>query len=157
MKIIDIPTSDAARLVPLLQDLHALRVTQQPKRHPTVPCARDLETWLGQWLQGEDIHALAAESPQGAILGYLIYQVEHRAALPVRPAETRAMLHHIAVQQAWQRMGVGKALMAAMKARVREQGITVIATTYTPFNAASAALMSGMGLEPVLTVAEWRA
>ena len=67
------------------------------------------------------------------------------------------MLHHIAVQEAWQRMGVGKALIARMKANVCAKDITTIATTYAPFNDASAALMAGMGLLPVLTVAEWRA
>jgi len=33
----------------------------------------------------------------------------------------------------------------------------VIATTYAPFNTASAALMTRMGMEPVVTMAEWRA
>ena len=157
MKIIEIPASKAVRLVPLLQDLHALHVTHQPDRHTANPCANDLEVWLGDWLAAEGMFALGAESPQGALLGYLIYQVEHCKALPVRAAETRAKMHHIAVQEAWQRMGVAKALMAAMKAQVSAQDITVITTTYAPFNAASAALMSGMGLEPVLTTAEWRA
>ncbi|KAE9627647.1 GNAT family N-acetyltransferase [Parasedimentitalea maritima] len=157
MKIIDIPASDAARLVPLLQGLHELHVTHQPKRHLTNPCANELESWLGEWLAGEGMVALGAESPQGSLLGYLIYQIEHREALPVRDAETRAVLHHIAVQEAWQRMGMGKALMSEMKTRVSAQNVKVISTSYAPFNAASAALMSGMGLEPVLTVAEWRA
>jgi GNAT superfamily N-acetyltransferase len=157
MKIIDIPASDAARLVPLLQDLHALHVTHQPARHTTDPERKELESWLHEWLTSEGLYALGAESPQGALLGYLIYQIEHREALPVRAAETRAMLHHIAVQEAWQRMGVGKALIARMKANVCAKDITTIATTYAPFNDASAALMAGMGLLPVLTVAEWRA
>jgi GNAT superfamily N-acetyltransferase len=157
MKIIDIPASDAARLVPLLQDLHALHVTHQPARHTTDPERKELEAWLHEWLASEGLYALGAESPQGALLGYLIYQIEQREALPIRAAETRAMLHHIAVQVAWQRMGVGKALIAKMKANVCAKDITTIATTYAPFNDASAALMTGMGLLPVLTVAEWRA
>ena len=156
MKIIDIPASKAARLVPLLQDLHALHVTHQPDRHTANPCANALEEWLSDWLASEGMYALGAESPQGALLGYLIYQIEYRAALPVRAAETRAQLHHIAVQEAWQRMGVGKALMAEMKAQVSAKDISVIATTYAPFNEATAALMTGMGLKPVLTTAEWR-
>ncbi|NRB17327.1 MAG: GNAT family N-acetyltransferase [Rhodobacteraceae bacterium] len=157
MKIIDIPAADARRLVPLLQELHALHVTHQPARHSPEPQQKELEVWLQQWLASEGLYALGAESPQGALLGYLIYQIEHREALPVRAAETRAMLHHIAVQKPWQRMGVGKALMAKMKAEVTAKNITVIATSYAPFNAASAALMGCMGLQPVLTVAEWRA
>ena len=157
MKIIDIPASDAARLVPLLQDLHALHVAHQPDRHKADPCDKDLVAWLGKWLAAEGLYALGAESPQETLLGYLIFQIEHREALPIRAAETRAMLHHIAVQEAWRRMGVGKALITEMKAKVRAQGIEIITATYAPFNAASAALMAGMGLAPVLTVAEWRA
>jgi len=157
MRIIEIPASDSARLIPLLQDLHALHVAHQPTRHTKDPNHKDLEVWLGEWLATEGLFALGAESPQGALLGYLIYQIEHREALPVRAAETRAMLHHIAVQDAWQRMGVGKALMEQMKAKVSAMDISVIAATYAQFNDASAALMAGMGLQPVLTLAEWRA
>ncbi|AZV78880.1 GNAT family N-acetyltransferase [Parasedimentitalea marina] len=157
MKIIEIPPSDASRLVPLLKDLHALHVAHQPARHTSNPEHYELEAWLTEWLASEGLYALGAESPQGALLGYLIYQIEHREALPVRAAETRAMLHHIAVQEPWQRMGVGKALMVRMKANVRAMDISIITTSYAPFNDASAALMTGMGLQPVLTVAEWRA
>ena len=156
MRIIDIPASEAARLVPLLQDLHALHVTHQPARHTTTPDQQELEGWLHDWLATEGVFALGAESPQGALLGYLIYQIEHREALPVRAAETRATLHHIAVQDVWQRMGVGKALVEKMKAEICAKNVPVIVTTYGTFNEASAALMTSMGLQPVLTVAEWR-
>ncbi|CUH99689.1 GNAT family N-acetyltransferase [Leisingera aquaemixtae] len=157
MKIIEVPAADAERLVPLLQDLHALHVAYQPERHIPAPGSDGLAGWLQGWLGAETIFALAAESPQGTLLGYLIYELQDRPALPLRPAETRAMLHHISVTGAWRRMGVGKALVEAMKARALDAGATVIAATYAPFNTASAALMKGMGMEPVLTMAEWRA
>ncbi|WP_259998187.1 hypothetical protein [Leisingera sp. M523] len=54
-------------------------------------------------------------------------------------------------------MGVGKALVEAMRAQALAAGATVVAATYAPFNTASAALMQGMGMDPVLTMAEWRA
>ncbi|WP_027238196.1 GNAT family N-acetyltransferase [Leisingera caerulea] len=157
MNIIEVPAKEAERLVPMLQDLHALHVIHQPERHIPAPGSDGLAKWLQDWLSGEDVFALAAESPQGTLLGYLIYELQERPALPVRPAETRAMLHHISVTEAWRRMGVGKALVEAMQARALNAGATVIAATYAPFNTASAALMKGMGMEPVLTMAEWRA
>lgn len=157
MKIIDIPATEAERLVPMLQDLHALHVTHQPERHIQAPGSRGLAEWLQDWLSEDNVFALAAESPQGTLLGYLICELQERPALPLRAAETRAMLHHISVTEAWRRMGVGKALVEAMKARALEAGATVVAATYAPFNTASAALMKGMGMEPVLTLAEWRA
>ncbi|WP_424978444.1 N-acetyltransferase family protein [Leisingera sp. S232] len=157
MKIIEVSAAEANRLLPLLQDLHALHAEHQPRRHAAVPESRALSVWLQDWLQQDNVSALAAESPQGALLGYLIYELQDRPALPVRAAETRAMLHHISVTEAWRRMGVGKALVKAMKARALTAGATVIAATYAPFNSASAALMQSMGMAPVLTVAEWRA
>ncbi|KIC07309.1 acetyltransferase [Leisingera sp. ANG-M1] len=157
MKIIEIPAADAKRLLPLLQDLHALHAAYQPERHIPEPGSAELAQWLEGWLKEESVSALAAESPQGALLGYVIYELQDRPALPVRAAEIRAMLHHISVTEAWRRMGVGKALLGEMKARSLEAGATVVAATYAPFNTASAALMKGMGMEPVLTMAEWRA
>ncbi|MDC0659782.1 GNAT family N-acetyltransferase [Leisingera sp. SS27] len=157
MEIIEIPAAEADRLLPLLQDLHALHAEHQPERHIPAPGGGDLAAWLQGWLQQDNVHALAAESPQGALLGYLIYELQNRPALPVRAAETRAMLHHISVIEAWRRMGVGKALVEAMRTQALANGATVIAATYAPFNGASAALMQGMEMEPVLTVAEWRA
>ncbi|MFW8636943.1 GNAT family N-acetyltransferase [Cribrihabitans pelagius] len=157
MKIIDVPPAEAPRLLPLLKELHALHVAHQPARHVADPEDGALAAWLQDWLSSADAFALAAEDPQGALLGYLIFTLEVRPALPVRAAETRVMLQHIAVAEAHRRQGVARALMAEMKARAAARGVTVIATTYAPFNTASAALMQRMGLEPVLTVAEMRA
>lgn len=156
MEIKDIAPEDSARLVPLLEELHALHAAHQPARHRADPPAADLQNWLEDWLKDPQVAALAAESPTGALLGYLIYGVEDRPALPVRNAETRIMLHHIAVQEPWRRMGVAKALMAEMKARAARDGIQVITAGYAPFNTASAALMASQGLEPVLVMAESR-
>lgn len=157
MKIEPIGPDRAASLVPLLQDLHALHVAHHPERYTAQPGTDHLCNWLEDWLAQPDTHALAALSPQDAIMGYLIYELEDRPALPVRPAERRAMVHHIAVTEALRGIGVGKALMTRMKQDALEKGADVIGVTYAPFNAASAALMRHFGLEPVITMAEWRA
>lgn len=156
MKITDIPADEAHRLLPLLHDVHALHVEQQPGRYAANPADADLASWLQDWLGQDNVFALGAESPQRALLGYAIWELEQRPALPVRAAETRAMLHHIAIAEAWRRMGVGKALISTLKDRATAKGATVVATTYAPFNTASGALMQSMGMEPVMTMAEWR-
>ncbi|MGR3677970.1 MAG: GNAT family N-acetyltransferase [Paracoccaceae bacterium] len=156
MKLIEIPPSEAHRITPLLQDLHALHVLHQPSRHLPDPDPIDLSNWLAGWLSQNGVVALAAESPQEKLLGYLIFEIEQRSALRVRAAEIRAMVHHIAVDHNWQRMGVGRLLMSGMKDRAVAAGATTIATTYAPFNAASAALMQSVGLEPVNIMAELR-
>jgi ribosomal protein S18 acetylase RimI-like enzyme len=157
MKILDLPACDAARLIPLLQDLHALHVKHQPTRYAADPSDADLTLWLQEWLQDEGMNAVIAESPQGALLGYVIFGIEHRPALPVRSEEKRIMVHHIATAPAFRRMGVGLALLTAVKQRAAEAGIKTIATTYAPFNSASKALFQSIGFEPVMTFAEWRA
>lgn len=127
MKIIDLDADQAARLVPLLQDLHALHVAHQPERHLPEPTNASLEHWLQDWLAQEGITALLAESPQGAPLGYLVYAVEDRPALPIRAAERRIMVHHISVAEPFRRMGVGQALVSEVKRRAQERGIGIIA------------------------------
>ena len=157
MKILDLPPSEAARLIPLLQDLHAMHVAHHPARYPAAPSDADLACWLQEWLQGETVTARIAESPQGALLGYVIYEIEHRPALPVRFEEKRVMVHHIATASAFRRMGVGLALLHSVKLRAEAEGIKTITTTYAPFNTASKALFQSLGLEPVMTFAKWRA
>lgn len=157
MEILDLPPSQASRLVPLLQELHALHVEHQPARYPAAPSDAALEQWLQGWLQEDAITALIAESPQGALLGYTIFGIEHRPPLPIRFEETRVMVHHIATAKAFRRMGVGQALLTAVKQRAEAECVSTIATTYAPFNSASAGLFEGLGLQPVVTMAEWRA
>lgn len=156
MHIQNLPPSEAARLIPLLQDLHRLHVAHQPDRHPENPDDLHLTQWLSDWLQQDGITALEAQSPQGALLGYLIYELEQRPALPIRKAEHRLMVHHIAVAQPFRRMGVGTALLTEVKRRAKTHDVDTIATSYAPFNTASQGLFSGMGLEPVTVFAEWR-
>ncbi|ABF64647.1 hypothetical protein TM1040_1914 [Ruegeria sp. TM1040] len=156
MKIEPIGPDRAVRLVPLLEDLHAVHVAHHRDRYTPNPDPAHLSVWLSEWLAEPNVHALAAISPQEALMGYLIYDIEKRPALPVRPAETRAMLHHIAVAAPLRGIGVGKALMTQMKEDALAKGADVIGVTYAPFNAASAALMRHFGLEPVMTMAEWR-
>lgn len=157
MKILDLPPNEAARLIPLLQELHSLHVEHQPARYPAAPSDAELEQWLRAWLQDDAVTALIAESPQGALLGYVIFGIEQCPSLPIRYEETRIMVHHITTAKAFRRMGVGLALLAAVKQRAKAQDINVIATTYAPFNQASAGLFQSLGLQPVLTTAEWRA
>ncbi|NIZ15271.1 GNAT family N-acetyltransferase [Phaeobacter sp. HF9A] len=156
MKLSLLDPAEAACLLPLFQDLHALHVAHHPERYPAEPDPEAMAEWMQAWLAEPQSHALVARSPQEVVMGYLVYEIEERRALPVRPAETRATVQHIAVAEPFRRMGVGRALMSEMKRRALDQGVSVIATTYAPFNAASAGLMRSHGLEPVLTMAEWR-
>lgn len=154
MQIEELAPRDAPRLIPLLQDLHSLHATRQPERYPADPDEQQLTSWLETWLGEETVTALAAQSPQGALLGYVIFGLEQRPALPLRKGSRRVMVHHIAVASAFRRMGVGSALLAEVKTRATAMEADSIATSYAPFNTASQALFRGIGLEPAIIFAE---
>ncbi len=156
MKIVPLSPAEAPRLVPLLLDLHQLHVDHQPARHKANPDEAALITWLTDWIAQDAVHALAAESPQGGLLGYVIFEEQERPDLPVIVGGTRVYLHHIAVKDAMRGMGIGKALVSAVKAHAQSINAVSLQTTYAPFNTASAGLMQAMGLEPVIIQAELR-
>ncbi|MBT8155584.1 GNAT family N-acetyltransferase [Epibacterium ulvae] len=156
MKISPLPAAHAARLVPLLTDLHQLHVDHQPGRYIADPDEAALIQWIEQWLSAKNMHALVAESPMGALLGYVIYEVQHRPDLPIVKGGTTYVLHHIAITTAMRRMGIGKALVGAVRKAAEDAGARSLATTYAPFNAASAGLMKAMGLEPSVIYADMR-
>lgn len=156
MKITPLAPEHAARLVPMLLDLHQLHVDHQPDRYPANPDEAALARWLEDWLSDDSVQALVAESPMGALLGYTIYEVQERPSLPVTYGGTRVMLHHIAVAESMRRMGIGKALVRAVRDAAQDLGASSMATTYAPFNAASAGLMQAMGLVPSVIHAELR-
>lgn len=138
--------------MPLLQDLHAIHAENQPERFPANPDDADLTEQLAT----ESVHAIAAHSPSGAVRGYAIYEIEDRRCLPIVRGGTRVMLHQITVDTPFRRLGVGSSLIREIQARCKAMEIGTLVTTYATFNAASAALMSRVGLTPVTTVAEWR-
>lgn len=156
MTIIDIPTDQAARLLPLLHQVHALHVRHQPARYAELPTDAILLPWLSQWLQGPDVFCIGVTAPDDDLMGYAIYEIELRPAIPLRAAETRAMLHQISVDAQCRKQGVGSRLLTALKTRMPDHGATVLGTTYATFNDASERLMARASLTPALIYAEHR-
>ena len=155
MTIRPLMADESHRLLPLLHQVHALHVDHQPERYPPLQNNAETLDWLSGWLKGENMHCLVAEEG-GSLSGYAIYEIEHRPAMPLRHAETRGMLHHIAVDHTHRRQGIGRALVQAVRARLNADGITILATTYASFNKASAQLIADAGLAPKMIYAEWR-
>lgn len=155
MTIRAIPPSQAARLMPLFHQVHDLHVAEQPDRYAPLPTDPETITWLSTWLSSETVHALGHET-DGALTGYLIYEIETRPSTPMRRAETRAMLDVISVDAAHRSQGIGSGLIQAMRASLDPEAVPTIATTYATFNTPSAALMARAGFEPKVIVAEWR-
>lgn len=154
MQLHPLPAAEAATLVPLLQELHALHAAQQPNRYPADPCPDALSVWLADWLAQDGIHALVAQSPTGAIMGYVIWELQARSATPLSRGGAKAMVHHVIVGEPFRRLGVGKALLRAMRDQGRDLGAVRIGASFAPFNTASAGLMTSMGMAPASIYAE---
>ncbi len=149
-----IAPDEADLLLPLLLQLHALHAEARPTHHRLGPDPEQVLPFLRDWLSGKETTALVAFAPDGAALGYLIVEIETRDPTPLRPPQQRGMLHHIAVDQGARRLGIGSALLDAMKAHLRAHGVTRVVAIYATFNTASAALMRKAGLAPFNIIAE---
>ena len=145
--------NEAACILPLLEQVHAVHVEAHPDHFPADPDRDGLLAFLRDWLLSDAITALVAFGPDRSALGYLICEVETRAPSLLSLGERRGMLHHISVDRGWRRSGIGLALIEEMKARLRAQGIARVVTIYGAFNSPSAALMRKAGLEPFNIIA----
>ena len=148
-----IDAGEAACILPLLEQVHALHVEARPDHFPADPNRDELLAFLRDWLSRDGTTALVAFGADGTALGYLIHEVETRPPSLLRHGQRRRMLHHISVDQGRRRSGIGLALIEAMKARLRAQGIARVATIHGAFNAPSAALMRKAGLAPLNIIA----
>ncbi len=156
MPVTDLCPANAHRLLPLLHQVHESHLRHQPRRYAPLPEDARMIAHLRGWLSEPGVVALGYDEGE-SLRGYAIYKVEKLAATPFRRGETRVMLHHICVDAAYRRRGIGMALMDEIRARLRREGAQVLATTYAEFNTASAELMARAGLRPVVSFAEWRA
>lgn len=136
--------SEIGQIMPLLRQVHALHVEHLPTQYRAIEDSDAVLAWLQNWLSAPALTTLVC-GPAGAPTGYLIYEVERRGASVLKPAMHIATLEHICVAEAHRRTGLGRALIGAMRDRLRAQGVDHVAVTYGTFNEASAALMAREG------------
>ena len=149
-----IPAEEAACILPLLQQVQAIHVDVHPDHYQANPDPDEVLAFLHDWLSSDNTEALVAFAPNGSALGYLIFEIETRKPWVLKHGQQWGMLHQIAVDQAWRRIGVGAALIDEMKARLRARSVSRIRTVYAAFNAPSAALMRKAGIAPLNVIAE---
>lgn len=143
-----VDTAKAHRLVPLLEQVQAIHAAAHPDifKAPSDPDALLAE--IRQMLGQEGTTALLAVGEDGSSLGYAICGIRLIEPTPLIHGRKVGVLHHISVERACRRQGIGLALVEAAKARLREQGITRMQASYWAFNDASAGLMRKAGLAP---------
>lgn len=153
MQVSTLSPEQAALLLPLLHQVHAVHVAAQPTRYPPIRDNGAVVDFLQDWLRDPAVTTLIA-GPMDAPIGYAVFEIQQRPAHPLRYARDLGMLHHICVDTHHRRQGVARALFASMRAHLAEHGITQVATTYGAFNTASAALMASEGLTPTTIFAQ---
>ena len=84
----------------------------------------------------------------GAPAGYAYAEVRRRAETPYARASSEVYLHHISLDDAFQRMGVGSALLEAVGAAGHARGIERLATEAWTSNEAAVAFFQAHRLVP---------
>ena len=84
-------------------------------------------------------------SANGAPVGYIYAQIIRRAETSLRYAWDRLYIHHLSVNQAYQRHGVGQALIHAVVRVAKDQGISTIALDVWSLNTKARAFFAAQG------------
>jgi ribosomal protein S18 acetylase RimI-like enzyme len=81
----------------------------------------------------------------GTPVGYIYTQIIRRAESSLRYALDRIYIHHISVDQAYQRHGVGQELLQTVVRLAREHGISTLALDVWSFNTQAQAFFASQG------------
>jgi GNAT superfamily N-acetyltransferase len=81
----------------------------------------------------------------GAPAGYIYAQILRREETALRYAWERLYIHHISVSQAYQRQGIGQALMQAVIRVAKEHSISTIALDVWSFNTKARVFCAAQG------------
>ncbi len=153
IRIEPLSADQAELLLPLLDQVQALHVAAMPSIFHADATPEEKAAFLRHWLDAENIFARVARLSDGALIGYAIYELQHRQQSVLTRSNVSGFLHHIAIDAAYRGKGVGGQLLAQVQEDLRAQGAKDIYTEYFCFNAASAALMRSTGLEPLRVTA----
>ena len=136
-------TSAIAAIHRQVQALHAAAVPDFFK--PPTAEAFAPEFWRERLAQ-PDVVILVAEL-EGAVVGYLYADLAPTLATLHTYARARCFIHQIGVDAARRGQGAGSALLAAVKAIARSQGIDLLALTTWAFNAPAVRFFTHAGFD----------
>jgi ribosomal protein S18 acetylase RimI-like enzyme len=145
--------ADLDRLSALSEGIQRLHAEGRPDLF-RAPDYEVLRAFLADQLTSGAIVLIA--DLDGTVAGYLLAEVSARSANPFRHASKSLYVHHIAVDAAMQRRGVGQRLMDAAVTIGRAEGVDAVRLDSWSFNQDAHTFFEAEGFTPLNVVFERR-
>lgn len=145
---------DDHALAALNRFVHDVHLARRPDYFKTAR-ADEAAAWFRDQLGKPTTAAWIAEDDRAPI-GYVLTFFHERAGNPFRHARRWCEIDQIAVDPAWRRRGIGRALMGAALEASRARGVHDVELFSWAFNTEAQALFRGFGFEPRVVAFERR-
>lgn len=145
--------ADLNRLSALSVGIQQLHAQGRPDLF-RAPDREELRRFLAEQLASGAIVLIA--DFDGTIVGYLLAEISARPANPFRHASKNLYVHHIAVEPATQRRGIGQELMDAAVAIGRAEHVSAVRLDSWSFNHDAHSFFEAEGFVPLNVVFERR-
>ncbi|MBO6897664.1 MAG: GNAT family N-acetyltransferase [Shimia sp.] len=137
---------EVEKLLPLSAQVNALHEAEHPEQYRGDATPEEVMGFFTHKLS-EGAQVFVAEGPEGALKGFLLAVPVVRDASPFLHPVRHVELDQICVDERCRGQGIGKALIDAMEAWMRENTFHEWKSMVHGFNAPSQNLMSGQGAE----------
>mgnify|MGYP000887850323 CR=1 FL=1 len=139
-------TDEVEKLLPLSAQVNALHEEEHPEQYRGDAAPEEVTEFFKQRL-GEGAQVFVAEGPDGGLTGFLLAVPVVREASPFLHPARYVGLDQICVDETGRGQGVGKALVAALEAWMRDNDFQQWKSMVHGFNMHSQHLMSRQGAE----------
>jgi len=139
-------TDEVEKLLPLSAQVNALHEEEHPEQYRGDAAPEEVTEFFKQRL-GEGAQVFVAEGPDGGLTGFLLAVPVVREASPFLHPARYVELDQICVDETCRGQGVGKALVAALEAWMRDNDFQQWKSMVHGFNMHSQHLMSRQGAE----------
>jgi len=145
---------DAHALAALNRFVHETHLARRPDYFKPVR-ADEAAAWFRERLEERTTAAWIAEA-EGRPVGYVLTFFHERGENPFHRPRRWCEIDQIAVDPAWRRRGIGRALMGAALEASRARGVHDVELFSWAFNTEAQALFRGFGFEPRVVAFERR-
>lgn len=150
---------DAPVLAALAREAHAYHAAQLPGVFQPADAVVLTADEAAANLRAPNAVWLVADAPDAAggrvVVGYLHAEAQRVPASPYKRAAARLHVHGMGVTAAARGQGVGRALLAAVRAEAVSLGLAEVTLEVYAFNAAARALYATEGFTPMRELLHW--